>query len=74
MSRYLHFREMCWPSADQGDLEWTLRYGSEEEIIKQRYVIASVVAAYVELINKPSKQRSKIASTIKFWREESSDG
>ena len=66
-NRYLHFNEMCWPSKEQGDLEWVLRYGSEEEVIKQRMVIASVVAAYTEIINKPSKQRSKIASTIKFW-------
>jgi len=46
-------------------LEWILRYGSEENIIKKRMVIASVVHSYNALINKPQKRRNYICEGIK---------
>ncbi len=53
-------KDMTWPSYDQGDLEWQLRYGSEKQVIEARFRLASIVAAYQELIRKPQKQRNAI--------------
>jgi len=57
--------EMTWPSYDQGDLEWLLRYGSDESMIKKRMLLASIVSAYRELIGKTQKQRNQICRAIR---------
>lgn len=57
--------DMTWPSLDQGDFEWRLRYGSEDELIKERFIMASIVQAYSELINLPQKQRNAICKSLK---------
>lgn len=49
------------------DIEWILRYGTEEEIIKQRFYIASIVAAYDNLIKVNQKRRNHILSNIKSF-------
>jgi hypothetical protein len=37
---------MTWPSYDQSELEWQLRYGSEQYLIAARLKLASIVSAY----------------------------
>jgi len=56
--------DMTWPSGDLGDLEWELRYGSEECIINQRMVLASVVHAYERLMTLSQQRRNAICGAI----------
>lgn len=57
--------DMTWPSFEQGECEWRLRYASEDAVLKDRMVIASIVAAYRELINMPQKRRNAICKALK---------
>jgi hypothetical protein len=70
--RILHWKahtrvgdDMTWPSYDQGNLEWRLRYGSEDQVLASRMVLASIVAAYRELLNLPPKRRNAICKAIR---------
>lgn len=56
---------MTWPKQNQGDLEWILRYGHEEDVIEKRMLLASIVNAYGELISKTQKDRNFICSELK---------
>ena len=54
--------------ADDGDrhtLEWLLRYGSTEQVMAKRFVIASVLASYRALLWTTQRQRNQVASEIK---------
>jgi hypothetical protein len=56
---FLHFNKMCWPnpfSQKIQDLEWLLRYGTEEEVMRYRLLMASVMSAYVSLCHKTNPQ------------------
>lgn len=51
---------------DEGPtLEWTQRYGSDEAILKQRLVVASVLACYEALILLPSRARNERVKAIR---------
>ena len=61
---YRHFDGMCWPAQGTAlcDLEWTLRYGDSE---RQRFVAASVISAYKQLIAMPEKKRNLIIKELR---------
>ena len=60
--------DMTWPSYDQGELEWQLRYGTEQQVIAARMRLASIVSAYRELIGKTQKRRNEICRAIREAR------
>lgn len=66
-THYVGFDEMVWPShsRESRELEWLMRYGSEREVMENRFIVASVIAAYHALLEKTNKQRNKIANRIK---------
>jgi hypothetical protein len=72
----------CW-GIDRTDeegagLEWILRYGTTEELVKHRMSIASIVASYKALLWKKQKDRNRIVSDLREALEtplkESEDG
>ena len=60
--------DMTWPSYDQGELEWQLRYGTEQHVLAARMRLASIVSAYRELIGKTQKQRNAICLALREAR------
>ena len=44
--KYAKFDDGTVLPIETDEIEWTLRYGSEEEILKNRMYIASIVSAY----------------------------
>lgn len=57
--------DMTWPSFDQGECEWRMRYANEETVLRERMIIASIVASYRELIDMPQKKRNAICRALK---------
>jgi len=57
--------EMTWPSYDQGDLEWKLRYGIEHKMTPNRMRLASIVSSYRELLEMTQKRRNEICRAIR---------
>ncbi len=58
--------DMTWPSLNQGDLEGRLRrYEVRDDVTAARFKLASIVAAYRELILMPQKRRNEICSAIR---------
>lgn len=55
------------------DIEWTLRYGSEEDIIKQRLYLASIVSYYEYLLGTTNQRRNYVANQIKKYKVEEKD-
>ncbi len=68
---YHHFDGMCWPRAGSrlDDLEWTLRYGDPEDVVKARMIAASVVAAYKALVLKTAKDRAYVVRELRAVEE-----
>lgn len=60
--------EMTWPSYDQGELEWQLRYGTEQQVIAARMRLASIVGAYRELLGMTQKRRNAICRAVREAR------
>jgi len=57
-----------WPTPmdhPDGGLEWRLRYAGSEQLIKDRYLAASVVSAYRELITCPAKRRNEVIRELR---------
>ena len=54
-----------WPTANDHHLEWRVRYGSVESLEKDRYTIASYIAAYKEMIRKTNVRRNEICKQLK---------
>lgn len=57
--------DRVWPSLDQGDLEWRLRYTDPYQIVSDRMLVASIVEAYKQLIEMPQKQRNVVCKALK---------
>jgi hypothetical protein len=57
-----------WPTpmdeAD-GSLEWRLRYALPEQLVKDRFLAASIVSAYRELIVLPRVYREKVIRELR---------
>ena len=49
------------------NIEWILRYGSSEDIVKHRLYIASIVSQYKHLLNSTNQRRNYIANKIKSF-------
>lgn len=67
--KYVKFDTMTWPTPmdhPDGGLEWRLRYANAEQLVKDRYLAASIVEAYRELINCPVKKRNKVIATLRL--------
>lgn len=64
-SPYQKIDDTTWPKANQGDLEWLLRYGHEEDILKKRWVLASIVSAYGEMIKMTQKRRNYVCGKLR---------
>jgi len=60
--------DMTWPSHDQGDLEWLLRYGADQHVTAARMRLASIVSAYRELLGMSQKRRNEICRAIREAR------
>lgn len=60
-----HFDGMCWPAPGEAlrDLQWTARYGNDLE--SKRFVVASVLDAYVALVNMTAKRRNEIIRELR---------
>lgn len=57
-----------WPTPmDDPDnsLEWRLRYALPEQLVKDRYLAASIVSAYRELITMPEKRRRIVVRELR---------
>jgi hypothetical protein len=59
-----------WPTPmygkdDEGGLEWRLRYANAEQLVKDRFCAASVVAAYGALIMLPEKRRREVIRDLR---------
>jgi hypothetical protein len=59
-----------WPTPMDGignedSIEWILRYGSTERLTKARFLAASIVSAYRELISLPRAQRDPIIRDLR---------
>jgi hypothetical protein len=57
-----------WPTPmDEPDtsLEWRLRYANHEQLVKDRFLAASVVSAYRELIRLPRTQRDAVIRDLR---------
>lgn len=49
--RYIRIEGTTWPDpVDASEIDWTLRYGKPEDIIKDRLYIASIVSSYTFLV------------------------
>ena len=57
--------DVSYLSLNQEDIEWLLRFGSEKEILKRRYYLASIVSAYQALINQTQPRRNHICKVLK---------
>lgn len=62
---YTKVGDMTWPSYEQGDLEWQLRYGSEQQVVAARMRLASIVGAYDALLSMPANRRNDICRAIR---------
>jgi len=60
--------DMTWPSYDQGELEWQLRYGTEQQVMAARMRLASIVSAYRELLGLTQRRRNEICRAIREAR------
>ena len=62
---FASFEEMCWPLANEavGDIGWRLRYGYELTE-SERLVAASVISAYIQMINDPAEKRNKVIKVL----------
>lgn len=57
-----------WPTAmdlPDDSLEWRLRYGSDPQLVKDRYCAASIVSAYRQLITLPRKAREEVIRELR---------
>lgn len=63
---YTSFDQMVWPTPDEelDHLEHLLRYG-ELENLSQQCCVASVIAAYRQLIELPQKRRNYVVSKLR---------
>lgn len=66
--KYVRIGEMVWPTPmDEPDnsLEWRLRYGLPEQLVKDRMLAASIVSAYRELITCPRAKRDQVIRALR---------
>lgn len=59
--------EMTWPAPGErlSDLEWRLRYAPNSLAREDQLVLASVVAAYAQMIGDPARKRNAVVAEIR---------
>jgi hypothetical protein len=64
----------CWSldGEDDKSLNWVLRYGSDEDVLKHRLTIASILSSYEALIWSPQKRRNEIIAKLREAAEKRS--
>jgi hypothetical protein len=55
---YVQSEDTTWPIPD-GELEWVMRYGGIERVMRNRLSAASVLSAYLILIELPERTRNR---------------
>ena len=55
-----------------GNLEWALRYGADEVVLRDRMITAAVVACYAHLID-PSRSQGEAIEVLKRARKAQRD-
>lgn len=69
-SAYLHFDNMTWPNPDDpAELEWRCRYAPQRLTPTDFYLLASIVAAYRQLVDDSAVRRSQKVAGIRAARE-----
>lgn len=63
---------MTWPAVTKEitELEWTLRYANDSLTQTQCYVLASLVSAYVQMVNDPADKRNRVCRAIRRAQRE----
>lgn len=70
---YLHFDGMTWPDPRYvNELEWRVRHAEKSVTRNDALVMASVLAAYHELVTLPVRDRNKRVAKIRKAMENSS--
>lgn len=54
-----------------GGLEWRLRYAAESQLVKDRFLAASVVESYRALIMLPQRERNAVIRDLRIAIEQS---
>lgn len=68
MSVYLHFDGMTAPNPDDPtEIEWRLRYGKLTQ--RDRYLAASFISVYKQLVNDTQKRRNEKVSGLRKARD-----
>ena len=62
--------ETTWPTPMDGDetresVEWILRHGTPEQVVKFRMLAASIISAYRHMISLPRTQRDQIIRDLR---------
>ena len=57
--------QMTWPTYDQRSLVWALKHGTEEQVIEKRMLMASIVGAYMALIERSPERRNEACKALK---------
>lgn len=68
--------DTCWTIDVEGELQWILRYGWLLELTPNRYVVASMLAAYADIINNDQPLKDSIAKlrlARQAWKQAYSD-
>lgn len=68
MKRYhVKIDDMVWPRVDTTglDVEHTLRYGTREEVLALRYIVAGYVNAYGQMVRDPATKRARIVRALR---------
>ena len=69
--RYVRLEDgTSWSFDTVGDenevnLNWILRYGSVEDVIRHRFTIASILSSYQALIDQTSARRNEVVRAIR---------
>lgn len=75
-SRYRRLAdETVWPTPGDdpdGGLEWRLRYAPEGLTRQDQLVLASIVAAYRELLGCPARRRAEVVRM--YWKNSTAVG
>jgi hypothetical protein len=65
--KYASFDGMTWPAVGEptADVGWKLRYAGDALTQTDRYFAASIVEAYLAVVAKPARDRSKIIAQLR---------
>ena len=63
---FLSFDGMCWPNPEHAEsLDWRVRYAPEHLTRGEHLTLASIAAAYCELVAMPQRKRNRRIAQIR---------